>query len=767
MTIFAAVNAVIRIAKPARRGSGFAATLAAALVVCGSVVAAEPVKLPQDHEYQAILRNYIGSLAVKDFDVPLEPIDFREQWFRDDESLHRMWVLAQSFPEPIGLLLAPENFLLREIESPQGIRIRIEGQPSPENPGVTVHPEDTVWWSTWDYRANPYRGSRQVRNRAFVVAAVDMIMLDQMYDGGMYKGRDERRSDFLGGQMIWHALVYRDVQSDLPDQVRAAYETGLVKFLDRLTKWGPKCVNDNMDTKALIAMAYLAATFREGPIVDKARAYANWALERFHPAGIIRDAGGLEASYNGLAAFNIAWATAVTPWPEMVTALRRMSDLKAHMTLPEPDLKNFWGPSHFSSRTSVDMANDQWPFFPRDVAIAMHADEALYLMFTGRSGRQPGWGVPTRAAMVTEVKTAVDRVNARLKPSRERLQTWGPSYWPSTTFNFAYEHYTPGFYGLLTRMQAERHPVALPPMVRPGETFIRSFPPQDMPGVAEADRDAFLIARFPTYAAIVYTGPIGWHSYMNFAGGCLSAFWTPESGSVVLGRTGQPVTPENARQTWADWRLWPTHAVSGQTASGDAFSSARIRRRVSKVEYELERHAATVTFAGPIGNQNDESRAAQNGCITGAVRYQRSMHLGPRGVLVETRIESDGKDRVTDLCEIIPLVLNDEQTQATPKDQKVPAVPHRVVFEVGDRLVEPGEGFVDGVTTVRVARFYGETLIRFEEPQRVRLGEAWTTNYQSAMSLRNILVDLLAGRPRPVALPSVSIRYRIEPRPPR
>lgn len=140
MTIFAAVNAVIRIAKPAPRGSGFAATLAAALVVCGSVVAAEPVKLPQDHEYQVILRNYIGSLAVKDFDVPLEPIDFREQWFRDDESLHRMWVLAQSFPEPIGLLLAPENFLLREIESPEGIRIRIEGQPSPENPGVTVHP---------------------------------------------------------------------------------------------------------------------------------------------------------------------------------------------------------------------------------------------------------------------------------------------------------------------------------------------------------------------------------------------------------------------------------------------------------------------------------------------------------------------------------------------------------------------------------------------------------------------------------------------------
>lgn len=122
---------------------------------------------------------------------------------------------------------------------------------------------------------------------------------------------------------------------------------------------------------------------------------------------------------------------------------------------------------------------------------------------------------------------------------------------------------------------------------------------------------------------------------------------------------------------------------------------------------------------------------------------------------------------MTDLCEIIPLVLHDEQTQATPKDQKVPAVPHRVLFEVGDRLVEPGEGFVDGVTTVRVQRFFGKTLIRFEKPQRLCFGEIWTTNYQCAMSLRNLLVDVLGGRPGLVALASVSIRYRIEPRPPR
>lgn len=765
MAILTTGNVVVRRARPRCRVLRSLVVLAAALLLARVTPAAETVKLPQDHEYQVILRNYLATLNARDFEFPVAAVDFREQWFRDDESLHRMWVLAQSFPETIGLTLAPENFLLRTIESPEGIRIRVEGHASPQNPGVGVHPEDTVWWSTWDYRGNPYHNSRAVRNRAFVVAAVDMIMLDKLHESGTDWVKNSRRSDNLGGQLAWYAHVYRDVRRDLPDEVRTAYETGLVKFLDLLQEWGPTSVNDNMDTKALIAVAYLAATFREGPVVDKARAYAKRALERFHPSGIIRDAGGLEASYNGCAAFNIAWATAVTPWPEFLAALRRMSDLKANLTLPEPDLKNFWGPSHFSSRTSLDVANDQWAVPPRDIAIAMHADEAIYLMFGGRYGRRPSWGVPPRAEMGGQIKEAVDRVNAALKPSRERFQTWAASYWPSGKFNFAYDHYTPGFYGMLRGLQSERHPVCLPPMVRPDETFIRSFPPQDMPGVAEAERDAFLVARFPDYGAIVYTGPIGTHPYMNFAGGCLSAFWTPGSGSVVLGRNGYPVEPEKARQSWADWRLWPSHAISGQTVSGDAFSSARIRRRVSDVHYEVGRHAATVTFSGPIGKQHDESRAAQNGCITGAVRYQRSMNLGPRGVVVETRLDSDGKDRVTDLCEIIPLALHDEQRQATPKDQSEPAVPHRVWFGVGEKVVEPGDEFVDGVTTVCVRRFYGDTLIRFVEPQRVRLGEVWTTNYQSAMSLRNLLVDLLGGRPGPVPLPAVSIRYRIEPRP--
>ncbi|MFM8592843.1 MAG: hypothetical protein ACKOCK_00415, partial [Chloroflexota bacterium] len=353
------------------------AALTMVFVALPRSLAREPVRLPQDHEYQVILRDYMADLQEADFVVPREPLEFRERWIRDDESLHRLWVLAQSFPGNLGLMIAPDNFLLSQIESPEGIRMRAGGLSGLNADEIAVYPEDTAWWATWDYKGNPCFGSRGVRNRAFVVAAVDMIMLDKLHESGTDGVKNARRSDFLGGTLSWLAYVYRHARADLPARVRVAYEAGLGKFVDRLHEWGPTGVNENMDTKAIVAAAYIASTLGEGPIVDKARAYANRALKLVHPAGMIRDAGGLEASYNGCALYNIAWATAVTPWPELLEIQRRMSELKAHLTLPEPDGLNFWGPSHFSTRTSEDAANDQWAFPQRDISIAMHADEAV------------------------------------------------------------------------------------------------------------------------------------------------------------------------------------------------------------------------------------------------------------------------------------------------------------------------------------------------------------------------------------------------------
>jgi hypothetical protein len=752
---------------------GGIASRTAALAVAACIFAAgafaqtaRPTALPQDHAYQVVLRDYLATLTEADFTLELKPLAFDEAWVADDEALHRLWIVSRALPDTLGLTLAADNFLLASIESKEGVLMRAGRRGSQGIPGVSIHPDDTVWWAGWDYPGIPYRVSRAVRNRAFVVAAVDMIMLDWLHTSGTHWVNNARRSDFLGGTLAWLAHVYHDVRDDLPAPVRTAYEQGLATFVGRLTKWGPTGVCDNMDMKAHVGLAYLAATLKEGPVVDEARAYVARALRLVHPAGMIRDAGGLDATYNGVALFDLAWAASVSEWPEFRETLRRMSDLKAHLTLPEPDGANFFGPSHFSTRTSNDAANDQWTGgYHRDLAIAMRNDEALYLMYGGRAGRGPHWAAPERDVMLAEARRKLEVFNEQsLQPAMQRFTVWEAGWWGSGRANFAHDYYAKGFYDRLRTLRDTRDPLALPPFSRPGATFIRTFPDPALPDIPTNEQNAFLVARFADYGAVIYSGPIGRTSYMNLAGGALSAFWTPAGGSILLGRTGRPVNPEQSRQTWADWRLWPTHALSGATPSGDAFSTARVRRRVSTVAYEIGAESAVVTVGGPIGKQHDGSRAAQNGCLAGAVRYQRRFALDAKGIAVETRLESDGTDAVTDLCEILPLLLKETREQTPPRrPAELGEVRHRVRFQVGDTLTNATETFVDGVSAVHVERFAGSAVIRFETPQRVRLGEVWTDNFQSRMAVQNLLIDLLGPHSQPVPLPNATLRYRIEP----
>lgn len=477
--------------------------LALAGVLWGTVASAQvarPTTLPQDHDYQVVLRDYLATLTEADFTLELKPLTLDEAWVAEDEALHRLWVATRSLPNTLGLTFAPDNFVLTNIETAEGILLRAGARGGQRIPGVSIYPDDTVWWSSWDYPGNPYRGSRAVRNRAFVTAAVDMIMLDWLHTSGKHWVANARRSDFLGGTLAWLAHVYHDVRDDLPVPVQAAYEEGLATFIGRLTKWGPTGVNDNMDMKALVGVAYLAATLKQGPLVDEARAYAARTLRLVHPAGMVRDAGGLDATYNGIALYDIAWAAAVSEWPELRETLRRMSDLKAHLTLPEPDGQNFFGPSHFSTRTSADAANDQWNRYHRDLASAMRTDEALYLMFGGRAKRDSRWAGPERDVMLAETRRTLDAFNEKnLQSSTQRFTPWEAGWWGSGRINYAQDYYVKGFYNRLQTLRDANDPLILPPFARPDTTFIRVFPDPDLPDVPANEKDTFLVVRFADY----------------------------------------------------------------------------------------------------------------------------------------------------------------------------------------------------------------------------------------------------------------------------
>jgi len=725
------------------RGRRLALSLLTVLLVLPTQLWSQsrPTSLPRDHSYQGTLRSYIGSLGQSDFEIELKPLQWNRAMVEDENELHRLWLLfshqqLNSLPSAEGLRLSPDQFLLSNIETANGIMMRAGGRGGQHIPGFSIQPADTAWWALWDFEGNPYRGSRAVLNRAFVVAAVDMMMLDHLHESGTHWVDNARRSDFLGGTMVWLTYVYWATRDHLPRNVQRAYETGLGKFMDRLTEWGPTGVNDNMDTKAVVAMAYIEKTLPGTPLARKARAYANRVLERVHAAGMIRDAGGLDASYNGIALYNLIWGTAASEWPEFIELMNRMHDLKGHLTLPEPDRSNFFGPSHFSTRTGHGSPTDQWSASFRDPAAAMITDRALYLLNGGRRGRTFRDGFPHYQPMGQDIGTGVDLFNARLRPSTNRFTVWEAGWWPGRV-NYAYEFYRPDFYDHLLELYDRDDPILLPPFARKEHQFIRVFPDPALQEVPEPEKNTFLSARFSHHGAIAYTGPIGWTPYMNFAGGGLSAFWTEEGGSIVLGRTGHPVEPETTRQEWKDWRLWPTHAISGQTRDGHFFSSARIRRRVSQVEYRQSDQQATIHIRSRMGANIDDGKAVTGRALSAGANFERSIDFNEEGITVYSALEPGRAANVAELYEIIPLFIEDAGTQRG-------SVLHQIHFQIAGEWIEADDSPHEGVSAIRVKRFEGGALIEFEHPQRARLSPSyWEDNYQSRATLRNVMLDLL------------------------
>jgi hypothetical protein len=235
----------------------------------------------------------------------------------------------------------------------------------------------------------------------------------------------------------------------------------------------------------------------------------------------------------------------------------------------------------------------------------------------------------------------------------------------------------------------------------------------------------------------------------GFGGGALSAFWTPDTGSVILGR--RRGMQDDKFDTYNDWRIWPTHAVSGQTADGKVFSSARIES--PETEYQLREADAEARVSGLIPNRN----VAQGVTLQGQISYTRRFTVNADGLDVATVVKPDGRDHLSELYEIIPIFLRDRAAQSE-------SVQAKIQFEANGRWSDATAELRENVTAARVTRFNGAILIKFSEPQRVRLSpEAWQDFFQSRASCRNIMIDLLGISDHPVTLLSAEVQYRIMP----
>ena len=230
---------------------------------------------------------------------------------------------------------------------------------------------------------------------------------------------------------------------------------------------------------------------------------------------------------------------------------------------------------------------------------------------------------------------------------------WKFGIWPSYNFpaqvNYGYVAYPARAYAHRKALEDANSPLLKSPFLR-DENFVREF-----------DK-AFFATKQPSYAAILHTGPIGkFDQESSFAllpgpyglgGGQLSAFWTPQTGSLILGRRGG-MSWDKTFDLIEEWRLWPIHAVSGTRVDGKIFTTARITQ--PEVTADLKADGGTVRVNGIV----PRNMLGQTKALDGRLEYARTFTLAKDCVHVETTLKTTGQDNFSDLYETLPVLLRE------------------------------------------------------------------------------------------------------------
>ncbi|MDP6354452.1 MAG: hypothetical protein QF473_05110, partial [Planctomycetota bacterium] len=487
------------------------ATLRAEINVAPNGRSFTAARLPQEHAYQVSLRNYLKSLKAEDLHIENTTWESKVPAANiDADTLFRNSLARNGKGSELDALRVPAKlFTLSEIEKAGKVR-------------CFFRPEVAAWWIHCGLPGNPFHASEPAKRRAFVMAAVNLMLVDAYW----HSGESFRRADGLSGNVFaWTAgyLASRDV---LPEHARKAFETGLWRVAKAMLRASPQDVNGNMDTKELIVLANLDKIFggaRHKIIIREARrilfgrpgrgpANSDGVMGLFHSAGYIGEKDGPETTYNGIALFHLVEAALITrgrpDWDDfMPDVIERMLKFQGHCTFPEPD-GNVVGPSNWAKRTNQRYADQRTRSF-RLHASAMLSDWGLF--------------VSPELPPVEELAKLVVRQRAwRTGPPRKGPREDFGFYWPAD-LNYAYEYYAKGHYKRMRRLQEEKNPLLRHPFLRKdniNECFDSEF------WSVKQGRWGFLVESVASLG-IGYDFSNG-ERVGALAGGSLSAFWTKD-----------------------------------------------------------------------------------------------------------------------------------------------------------------------------------------------------------------------------------------------
>lgn len=706
-------------------------------------VGAHGVELPRKHPYQRMLRKFMATLKEKDFEHGVTALITACPSSQDIDYQYRACMMTLMQQPLIGhkrgtpaVNVPARRFVLSSIECPKAVMV------------PPVWPETLVAFVEWDYPGNLYRNNRALKLRAFVTASVNMMMLDAHLD----VTPSLHRADWLGYPLVSFGASYPGFKDLLPPEVQKACLAGLRRRAEMIMALPVHGEEPNLDMTVPVGLWYVSQALQDPAFTKAAEAYAKRILtapKYFHPAGYFVERGGCDLGFQGMSNWFAIWLALASDWDFAKDAVARTQRLRAYVSLPEPD-GTWTRPTEFITRLGTPAWDDQWHWDgARNHAAAMVTDESAYLItmpsaeeLTGAAARRSG----EFAFQIHQNVRVREKGKLRFLKNEElkghpwrflRFPTWN---FPATV-NPGYEFYKKGAYAHHVALEKAKSPWLVSPFLRPG-TFVRDF------------AQAFLVAREPTFSVILHTGPVGsqrpedglfqFKSPLGFGGGQLSAFWTPETGCILLGRRGG-MNWDNAFDKVEDWRVWPIHAVSGCTAAGKVFTSARILRPA--VDSDVKADTATVKVSGVI----PADQLAQGKVLEGRIDYTRTFRLNRNALHVQTVVKADGKDKIAELYETLP-VFHREGNGQQGKDLAT-----KIEFEVGGKWVPATPEFQAGVTAIQLTRFKGAVRITFDQSRRVKLAPAeWKGEFITRAGCRTILIDLLPPDAR-------SVGYSIAP----
>jgi len=669
-------------------------------------------QIPQDYHYQKELRSFIGSLKAEDFEVEIQELDLSEVYNLTDDQLFRTWILLENrgreVPDFSGLLRNARYFTLRELEKNGTVNMNIGRNEFHD-------PISTAWWSIWDYPGNPYYGSRAVKLRAAVTAMVDMMMLERYHEDG--RGR---RADFAGTSLLRMGYVYDAAKDILPEDIRQYYEEGMLRLFSRIEEWGPTLIHADMDMFAVAGVWAVAESMESDPLRERAGRYVRRVFEgAYREAGYIHHGGGFDPSYQGITLGFAGWAAMLSRDSFLIEKVDQMSRLKAYLSFPDPD-GEWHGPSNFATSNDAGSPNDGWESYQRDIGLAMLSKEARYLIWSGRD--RPDWyatGMYPPGVLRERVAANLQNISHRiLNEGRSDLspKPWREDHWTNLG-PFAHQYYKQGSYREFWEMQENGSPLMNAPVNRSG-TYTETF------------RDEFLVAKRPSFAAVIHTGGLSdWgdeKKISGLGGGGISVFWKAETGAVVLGKQKGFQNDKTGPDRWEDWMNWPVHAISGETAAGHPFSSAR--QRNPRSVYSVSEADPSVEVSGTL---NDRYADPEN-ALEGEISYKRIYKVKGNGLSVRSAVLSDDENSLNHLYEIIPVFIDNRQDISV-----------NIYFRTEDgEWVQATSEPKGNIVEVKIERFNGTVHISLDNPATVRLSPAeWSVDYQTQSRARNILIS--------------------------